>query len=583
MRLLSLFLFVMAASVLMIACKKVADLPHYEEGTPITLTLDKTTLAPTIADSANKVLALSWTDPKYASDPASFKYLVEIDTAGRNFANKTTRTVIGKLGDTLTGRDLNTILINYGYAIGVPVKLDIRVISSYGNNNERFTSNVTSLTVTPFADASILTSTASSVTGSLPTASNNATTFNWSPAFQGYSGIISYDIQVDSAGKNFASPQLITGGNSVYSKALTIGEINALALNEGIVGGNSGKLDFRVRATTAQGAVVYSNVVSITIQTYVPAYHMYIVGSMQGWDINNPWELISDRASGRWGKVFYSYVKLNAGDAFLFVNTPGDWNSKHGTIGGAAPTYNIGAPGTGSDFAIATTGIYRVTIDLNTNKAHIQLKQVGVVGGMQGWNETAPIFGGYAKKDLFLIIAPSSGTDEFKFHDGGSWDNSAPDRARWWGRGAGPGLLDNDGSGPNIVANSSPRTRAIWNGTDPQTLKYELSPAAEMRIVGDGINQAGVNDWDPPTSPQMTYSGNGVWTITVTLKANKSFKFLAGNAWGAFDYEDASGGSTAVGTPRAIKWDGGPDFKTPATAGTYTITLNEYTQTATVN
>jgi hypothetical protein len=104
-----------------------------------------------------------------------------------------------------------------------------------------------------------------------------------------------------------------------------------------------------------------------------------------------------------------------------------------------------------------------------------------------------------------------------------------------------------------------------------------------MRIVGDGLNQAGVNDWDPPTSPQMTYSGNGVWTITIALKANKNFKFLAGNAWGAFDYEDASGGSTATGAPRAIKWDGGPDFKTPTTAGTYTITLNEYTQTVTVN
>jgi hypothetical protein len=81
----------------------------------------------------------------------------------------------------------------------------------------------------------------------------------------------------------------------------------------------------------------------------------------------------------------------------------------------------------------------------------------------------------------------------------------------------------------------------------------------------------------------MTYSGNGVWTITIALKANKDIKFLAGNAWGAFDYEDNSGQNQVVGTSMKIKWEGGNNFKTPLVAGTYTITLNEYTQTATIN
>src|SRR4029079_14803927 len=123
----------------------------------------------------------------------------------------------------------------------------------------------------------------------------------------------------------------------------------------------------------------------------------------------------------------------------------------------------------------------------------------------------------------------------------------------------------------------------IWDGRDVNNIKYEMSPAVEMRLVGDGINQAGVNDWDPATSPQMTYNGNGVWTITIALKASKDIKFLAGNAWGAFDYEDNSGGSQAIGTPRAIKWEGGNNFQTPTSAGTYTITLNENLQTVTIN
>jgi hypothetical protein len=73
-----------------------------------------------------------------------------------------------------------------------------------------------------------------------------------------------------------------------------------------------------------------------------------------------------------------------------------------------------------------------------------------------------------------------------------------------------------------------------------------------------------------------------VCKFTLALKADKDIKFLSGNDWGAFDYEDASGGSKAVGTPRKIKWEGGDNFKTPAAAGTYTITLDEPHQTVTI-
>lgn len=572
-----------ALVVFVAACTKVDDLPVYDNGSAVQLKADKTSVAPAPADSNAKVVGLTWTDPKYASNASTYKYVIEIDSAGKNFANKTTKVVTGKLGDSLTGRELNAILLNFGYAVGVPAKLDIRVVSSYGNNNERYNSNTVNVTVTPFVDASKFTSTASSVTGTLATQAQTATTFNWTPSFVGYTGAIMYDIQYDSLGKNFGSLHTMNVGNLMYTKALTIGDINSMALAEGIAGGTTGKLEYRIKATTAQGAIAYSNVVPLTITAYTPFYRMYVVGSMTGWDINAPWEIISDRAANRWGKVFYSYMKLNAGDAFLFVKTIGDWNSKYGSTGGSAGNYTIGAPGSGSDFTVTASGIYRVTIDLDNNKAYIQQKRVGIVGNMQGWDPANPIYGGLVKRDQFLIIANSNGTDAFKFHDGPVWDNGTPDKARWWGKGASAGLLDIDGTGADIVATGAPRTRAIWDGTDPQSIKYDLTPAAEMRLVGDGINMTGVNDWDPPSSPQFTYSGNGVWTITATLKANKEIKFLAGNAWGAFDYEDASGGLNTTGTPRAIQWTGGANFKTPATAGTYTITLNEYTQTVTIN
>ncbi len=305
----------------------------------------------------------------------------------------------------------------------------------------------------------------------------------------------------------------------------------------------------------------------------------YIVGSFTGWDINNPWEIITDKKSDRFGKVFYGYVKLNSGDAFKFFKEKGNWGSGYGNNGvsgaGFSTGYNVGG-----DFSITTSGIYRLTLDVENNKAYVQLKQVGIVGGMQGWNPSAPTFGGYVDRNKFIIVTNAAAADEFKLHDGSAgaqWTFGISDD-RWWGNAA-AGILDYDGNSANFAAGST-RIRMIWNGTDGQQVKYDKSPATEMRVVGNGMQ--GVPDWNPGASPQMTYSGNGVWTITLTLVAGKEIKFLAGNDWGAFDYEDNSGGSTGT-TPRGIKWDGSDNFKTPATTGSYTITLNEHTQTVTIN
>ncbi|MBS1926722.1 MAG: SusE domain-containing protein [Bacteroidetes bacterium] len=561
------------------ACEKVDDLPYYNLGNDITLSVAPSSVTPTLQDTSSNVLNFSWTSPKYATDTANYKFIIQIDSAGKNFANPTTKTVMGSLGASYTGSEMNNILLNYGFALGATVSLEARVISSYGNNNEQRTSNTVGFTISSFDHPAILTSENTAVTGTLATAGDHSNTFNWTSAFQTYTGNVTYELQYDAAGNSFASPHSVSVGVNMNTISFNQGEMNGFALNTGIAANATGDVEFRIKATTAQGAVSYSPVVTVSITTYLPIQKMYLVGGMQGWDINNPLEMINDAKPDRFNKIFYSYIKLDAGTEFKFAKTPGDWGSAYGNNGASGSGFSTGY-NQGGNFQVSATGIYRLTIDIENNMAWVQQKQVGVVGGMQGWDPSAPIYGGIVGRDKFLILANSSGTDEFKFHDGPVWDNSGPDKARWWGS-AGTENLDNDGNGPNIVANASPRTRCIWNGDNKLQLKYELSPAAEMRLVGDGIT--GVPAWNPGASPQMTYSGNGVWTITAQLDANKDIKFLSGPDWGAFDYEDASGGATSTNTPRAIQWTGGSNFKTPTVAGTYTIVLDEYNQTVSIN
>ena len=112
------------------------------------------------------------------------------------------------------------------------MKLDLRITSSYANNNERYLSNVAQVTITPYADPSKLTSEKTTVTGSSATSTTHSNTFDWSPAFPGYSGVVNYVIQYDSAGKNFASPKQIAGfgGNSVFTANLNQADMERLMI-----------------------------------------------------------------------------------------------------------------------------------------------------------------------------------------------------------------------------------------------------------------------------------------------------------------------------------------------------------------
>lgn len=178
-----ILLLAVAVAALFTACKKVDELPLYNEGTAPTLTASATTVAPAPADSNNVALRLNWTSPKYSIDTNNYKFTVEIDSATKNFSRSDTKVVMGGSSTTFTAKELNNFLLARGYAFNTPVDMDVRVISSYANNNERLTSNVVRIKMTPYK---IPPKVALPASGKLFIV-GDATTFGWSndpaPAF----------------------------------------------------------------------------------------------------------------------------------------------------------------------------------------------------------------------------------------------------------------------------------------------------------------------------------------------------------------------------------------------------------------
>jgi hypothetical protein len=182
-KLIKLYMLSAVITLLYTGCDKVDDLPYYDNGKPVVLSASATTVAPPAADSNKTVLSLSWTSPNYATDSSNMKYVIEIDSTGKNFAKAAGKSVLKSLTTSFTAKELNTILLAKGYAFNVPVDMDVRVISSYANNNERLTSNTIKIRMTPYKIPPKV---------ALPTSSRvfivgDATTFGWSndpaPAF----------------------------------------------------------------------------------------------------------------------------------------------------------------------------------------------------------------------------------------------------------------------------------------------------------------------------------------------------------------------------------------------------------------
>jgi starch-binding outer membrane protein SusE/F len=145
------FKILLAAVVLLTAfsCKKETN-PFFANGHAVTLTTTTSaTIAPPVADSLNKVLFLSWTNPSYSTDSAHQKFLVELDSAS-SFNNAVSFEVDGPFTDSLTAEQINNVLLGFGFAFNTPYTVYVRVVSSYANNNEQYSSNMLTFTMSAY-------------------------------------------------------------------------------------------------------------------------------------------------------------------------------------------------------------------------------------------------------------------------------------------------------------------------------------------------------------------------------------------------------------------------------------------------
>lgn len=307
---------------------------------------------------------------------------------------------------------------------------------------------------------------------------------------------------------------------------------------------------------------------------------IYIAGSFQSASgYGNDWtpatapEMVRDMRAGLVNNKYYTYIYLPANAEFKFTQGRA-WDVAYGT--GATP--GSLTTDNGGNVKVSTAGVYRICINRTTMTYDIQAGRMGLVGGAVtnvGW-DPSKVFPTAQMKFLgdnkFLAIYDFT-ADGWKMIDADHWNNGGAnpdvtDPHTFGSNGASGSTLDiNNENMPNIAV--AGRYRVIWDGTDVNNVKYTLTSADKLYVIGS----ATVGDWDNLTTqtdaqrPPLTYQGNGVWKGTVTLGSG-DIKFIVQK--GSWDYS-YGGAAGKLG-----------DANITVSAGTYTITVDEYNKTYTI-
>jgi hypothetical protein len=402
--------------VLFAACeKKVDDLPHYEKGTAPVLSSTATTIAPVTADSLKPVVIFSWSNPNYATDSAGVKYIIEIDSSGRNFSKAVTTVVTGKLNATFLAKDINNILLGFGFNYNTPYDVDVRLTSSYPNNNEQYKSNVLKIRMTPYVVPPKVVPPSSKALFLV----GNATAGGWGnpvPATaQQFTKVDSVTYQ-GTFYLNGGGQYVMLPVNGDWAHKFNVADASVANLSTG------GDFGFDLGNANIPGpAATGMYTIRVDFQrgkfTVVPVklYSLlYVPGDYQTWKPETAPALGSPNADGS----FDGYVNIPAGNTLEFkLNTTPDWSNSYGDGGGG--TLVLGG---GGNLKVPSAGYYHITANTTTKTWAVAKTTWSLIGSFpaSNWNNDIDMTYSVANNNWTATITTIAG-DQFKFRANHDW------------------------------------------------------------------------------------------------------------------------------------------------------------------
>lgn len=308
---------------------------------------------------------------------------------------------------------------------------------------------------------------------------NPALTLVWNHGDYAAPTQINYIVEIAMADTEFANPvQLGATSNRVLT--VTVGELNAKAIEAGIEPFEEGSLDIRVTSSlgTASEMAMTSNTLTVNVtpfETAVPVVPaLYLVGAPQAYYGGAAWSPQTGMAMRYIGdgttKVFEAYVKVGADDGLKFAGTQGEWSDVDaaGNYGMGATAGTIVNSGGAGDLKLAATegeGLYYVRVDLD-NLTYTAVKMNwGIIGDStaNGWNGETPMVYDFATNKYTLSTTLTAG--ELKFRSKNTGDAVA--NSEWmFNIGNSNPMVTYNPAAPNFAVTAGPHNIELSIGFD---------------------------------------------------------------------------------------------------------------------
>lgn len=252
-------------------------------------------------------------------------------------------------------------------------------------------------------------------------------TFNWTVPDFGFDASVTYTVQTDSAGKNFANAiDLFTVDNDTTG-SIKVGELNTLLLNAGFPFDEALSMEFRVKAViNPDVAPLFSNLRPASITAYPTEFPpiFMIGGAVGGWDPTLAVSVYSTEPS-----VYSTICEFTSGEAFRFFSSAG-WDAEKQYnwtyfTGSVATEFENALDGDTNIRFIGTTGFFRITVDLKAKTIAMEsvsrprLLMVGAaVPG--GWDINNPTEMTWVSDGIFSTTVTFT-VEAFRFFTANDW------------------------------------------------------------------------------------------------------------------------------------------------------------------